>query len=94
MREKGEVLTVKLRVRNPEEAKALWDVHSKNQEILGCSVEAINDGDLAEDQERFYEYSEYVTEQAPDIKSFDEFMDSLQEKKKQIDTEPPTSSSH
>lgn len=83
------LLTLKVRIKDSEAAKIIWDAHLQKDTLLaGCKVLAIADGDAIRETEEMEEYLGYLMDKGiyrdPDVRSFEEWCFESDEKAESI----------
>lgn len=56
-------LTITVVVKDPEQAKQIWDKHMSRELLAGCVVTGIGDGDALNDLIQLENYVEYLQEE-------------------------------
>lgn len=56
------VLTLVVKIKDPEKSKAIWDTHLKGELLAGCKVTAIADDDMLEARNKLEGYVNYLEE--------------------------------
>ncbi len=51
--QEGRVLTIRIRIVEPEASKAIWESITKDTLASGCKVSAIADGDLFDERDKY-----------------------------------------
>lgn len=57
----GRVLTLVVCIEDAEAAKAIWDTHIKHENLAGCKIRCIAEGNSVEEAELRERYVEYLT---------------------------------